>query len=187
MANTAVNFENALVFIYDDNNVLIARTSVTKHNPDKKYIEVTEGLDNSIEPKTRLQILIVHPAGACECSGMIKGERHGVYRIQIYDERQRDVRVSVRRTVHANAVISDMINGSEAATFNDPVPVVIENMSTTGILIRSGKTHLEVGSLLQIELKVEKKTGILYGEVLREQKLSAGALGYGCQLHFFDQ
>jgi len=186
MANATENFVNALVFIYDSSNVLIAKTSVIRHNPEKKYIEVGEGLSN-IEMKTRLQILIVHPTGACECTGMIKSERQGIFRILIYDERQRDVRVSVRRTVHANAVISDMINGTEAGTFSEPVPVVIENMSTTGILIRSGKTRLEVGSLLQIELKVEKKTGILYGEVLREQKLFAGAYGYGCQLHFFDQ
>jgi len=186
MANTTLNFENALVFIYDVNNVLIARTSVIRHSADKKYIEVAEGLDK-IEPKTRLQILIVHPSGASECSGMLKSERQGVFRILIYDERQRDVRVSVRRTVNAKAVISDMISEKDAGSFGEPLPVLIENMSTSGILIRSGKTRIDVGTLLQIELRVEKKTGILYGEVLREQMLTGGAYGYGCQLHFFDK
>jgi len=185
MAKTADSFENALAFIYDNNNVLVAKTSVIRHDPDKKYIEVAEGLDN-IEPKTRLQILIVHPTGASECSGMLRSERQGIFRILIYDERQRDVRVSVRRSIHAKAVISDMVNDSEAGALGEPLPVVIENMSTSGILIRLGNTRLDVGTLLQIELKVDNKTGILYGEVLREQKLSAGAYGYGCRLHFFD-
>ena len=184
MAKSEVDFVNSLVFIYDKNNNLVTKTTVTGHNRDEKYIEVSEGLDK-IEPKTRLQLLIIHPHEASEYNGIFVDSRNGKYRILVYDRRKRDVRVSVRRTVNVSAIISDMVLESEAETLEAPLPVVIEDMSTTGILIKSRAMRLEMGALLQIELKAEKKTGILYCEIVREQKKADGAYRYGCQLYFF--
>jgi hypothetical protein len=65
--------------------------------------------------------------------------------------------------------------------------VTIENMSVSGILIRSQEMRIEAGSLLQVELNVQGKTGILYCEVIREHMHEDGAYRYGCQLYFFDK
>ena len=186
MANTAEDFENALVFVYSKYGDLITKTSVSAYDPDEKYIDVAEGLD-SIEPKTRLQLLVVHRNGANEFSGIFETGIPGGFRVLIYDEHQRDVRVSVRRTINATAVISDMVTESETGTFDEPLPVMIENMSTTGVLVKSGRTRMDIGALLQIELRVDERTGILYGEVLREQRLADGTFGYGCKLYFFNK
>jgi len=184
MANSEFDFVNSLVFIYDKNNKLITKTTVTGHNRDERYVEVSDGLDR-IEPKTRLQLLIIHTQGASEYNGILVDARNGKYRILVYDEMKRDVRVSVRRTVNVSAIISDMVLETEERALEAPLPVVIENMSTSGILIKSRGMRLEMGALLQIELKADRKTGILYCEIVREQKQADGAYRYGCQLYFF--
>jgi len=185
MATTAGHFTDAPVFIYDKNNKLVTQTAITGHNTKEMYIEVSEGLEK-IEPRTRLQLLIIHANGASEVSGILKeSTRPGVYEILIYDEHSRDLRVSVRRTINTSAVISDMVVDSNAKELTAPLPVIIENMSTTGILIKSSGLRIELGALLQIELNVEKKIGILYCEVLREKKHPGNEYSYGCQLYFF--
>lgn len=194
MSGANGHLKDSLVFIYNKNNKLIAKTSVVSHDADKKTIEVSEGLEK-IEPRTRLQLLIYHSGGASEFKGIVKqGTQAGKLEILIYDEKNKDARVSVRRTLNAPAVISDMIVNPEAEEQDleesdapaPMLPVTIENMSVSGVLITSREMRLQTGTLLQIELKVDKKTGILYGEVLREQERDDGAHSYGCQLYFFN-
>jgi len=185
MADPNGHYLGALVFIYDKNNDLVARTAITGHNRKEKTITVSEGLDR-IEPKTRLQLLILHPGGASEYKGILKDSVQGKYDILIYDEHLRDLRASVRRRLDASAVISDMMTDSDQQAAKEPLPVIIENMSTTGMLILPQDTRLEIGALLQIELNMGNKTGVLYCEVLREQEHPDGERRYGCKLFFFD-
>ena len=179
-------FLEALAFIYNKNNDLVTKTAITGYDPEEMSIEVSEGLE-SIEPKTRLQLLIIQSGGASEFKGILKeGFHDGKYTILIYDEHQRDVRASVRRTLNASAVISDMVTDQDAIAAAEPLPVIIENMSTTGILLASRDTSLEIGALLQVDLHMGNKIGVLYCEVLREQEQADGMMHYGCQLFFFD-
>jgi len=186
MADITGDFTGSLVFIYDTDGNLLAKTTVTGHNPGKSYIEVAESMGN-VKSGTRLQLLIVHESIASELGGTFNGLRKGLCRISIYGERQRDVRTSVRHTLNASAVISDMVIDSGPEELSAPLPVTIENMSVSGILIRSQEMRIETGSLLQVELNVQGKTGILYCEVIREHMHEDGAYRYGCQLYFFDK
>ena len=186
MANHASHFVDSLVFIYDTENNLIARTTVTGYGRDEMYIEVAGGLEN-VKPGIRLHLLIIHSTGASELSGTYKSMRQGIYEISIYGERQRDVRASARRVLNTSAVISDMVSELGTEELSAPLPVTIVNMSTTGVLISPKDIHLKTGALLQIEFNVSRKVCILYAEVVREQTDSDGTLRYGCRLHFFDR
>jgi len=185
MANLASNFIDAVVFIYDKDDNLITKTIITGHNRNEMYIEVARGLEN-VKLKTRLQLLIIHSGGASEVSGSLKSVRQGLYEISIFGERHRDVRESARRTINASAVISDMVKDSESEKLTAPIPIVIENLSTTGILLRVRDVRLEMGAFLQIEFKLHGKDVILFGEVLREQRYDGVTCKYGCKLYFPD-
>ena len=185
MANLASHFTDALVFIYDANYNFIAKTIVIGHDRDEMYIEVKDGLD-SVKPRTRLHLRIIHSAGASELKGIFKCARQGIYEISIYGEKQRDVRASTRLRLNASAVISDMITASEIDIPGSHLPVTIENISTTGILIRSNGKRFEMESLLQVEFNLRGKNVIVYGEVVREQAHDAETYKYGCQLKFLD-
>ena len=184
MANYTGHFVDSPVFIYDTGNNLIARTKITGYGKDEKYIEVADGLKN-VKPGTRLQLIIIHSTGASELGGVLKSVRQGIFEISIYGEKEREVRNTARRVINASAVISDMVCGYETRTPSEPLPVVIVDMSTTGILINSGDSRLDMGTLLQVEFTVSKKTCILYGEIVRERADENGAHEYGCKLYFF--
>ena len=186
MAENAERFSDALVFVYSRNDVLIAKTAVLGFNRGKLFIKDTEGL-KGVKLGTGLHLLILHASGASEMSGTLRKTHEGVCIISIHDERSRDVRTSVRHTINTSAVISDMVIGDEAETLEAPIPVMIENMSTSGVLLKSQDARLEIGALLQVEFNANGRTGILYGEVVREQKPTDKDYRYGCQLHFFNK
>ena len=183
MASFTLNFTGSMVFVYDSSNDLITETVVSGHNRDEMYIEISSGLEG-LRPGARLNLLIIHSAGVSELSGFLRGVRQGIFEVSIYDERQRDVRASVRRTLKINAVISDMVTDDDSSAIFSPLPVTIENMSTSGILITLHSARLEKGALLQIEFHLNNKTAVVYGEIIREQVQKDGSFAYGCKLHF---
>jgi len=185
MAYLSNQFVDSPVFIYDNKNKLIAKTVVTGFNRDEMYIEVPRGL-SSIKPKTRLHLLIIHPAGVSELSGVLKIVRQGLCEISIFGEQQREGRASDRRIINASAVISDMVTDATAQPLSEPIPVVIENISATGVLVKANAARIEPGSLLQIEFAIGGKAVVLYGEVLRVRFTDGNSFEYGCQLHFPD-
>ena len=186
MANFASNFTDAVVFIYDKDNNLITETTITGHNKVEMYIEVAKGLEN-VKPKTRLQLLIIHSSGVSELNGALKSVRQGIFEISIFGERQREVRTSTRHLLNASAIISDMVIGEELEKLENHINVTIENLSTTGILLKVRGNRFKIGTYLQIEFKLHNKNMMLFGEVLREQVIAKDTCKYGCKLHFVDQ
>ena len=185
MANLANNFMDAPIFIYDKNNNLITKTVVTGYNRDEMYIEVAKGLEN-IKPKTRFQLLIIHSGGASELNGSLKSVRQGIFEISIYGERQRDVRASVRRTINASAVVSDMAKDYRSERLHEPIEILIENLSTTGLLISTKANRFEIGTFMQIDFKLHGKDVVLFCEAVREQVLAGDVFKFGCKLVFLD-
>jgi len=188
MAVGAGRFLGSPIFIYDENNNLITSTTVTGHSRGEMYIEVSEGLGNVKPKKDRLQLLILHPGGASELSGFVSLVRQGVYEIAIFGERAREARVSKRYNINASAVISDMATESDPDALIAPLPVTVENISATGVLIKSKDTRIEIGALVQVEFEMSGKEITLYGEIVREEVVGSNVYEYeykyGCQLHF---
>jgi len=185
MAYLASDFTDALTFIYDSKNNLITRTTITGFNRDEMYVEISAGLEN-VKLRSRLNLLIFRPGGASELSGFLKSVRQGIYEVSIFGEQQREVRTSVRRTLNASAVVSDMVSDSEPGAIYEPLPVTIENMSTTGVLVGTRTMRFKKGSILQIEFDLNGKTAIIFAEVIREDKQSDETYKYGCKLSFLE-
>ena len=185
MAYLASHFLDSPVFIYDANNDLIAKTTVTGYNRDEMYIEVPRGAVD-IKLKARLHLLIIHSAGVSELSGILRSVHHGLYEISFYGEQQREGRASNRRALDYTAVISDLQADSASGELQAPIPIMIRNISATGVLVRIENTRLEMGTILQIELSIGGKEAILFGEVIRERIIDDNTFEYGCQLHFLE-
>ena len=186
MAYLARKFDGAMVFVYDSDGCLITRTTVAKFDRNEMYIEITEGM-GEIKPGSRLKLLIIHSEGASEMKGKLKSVRQGIYEISVYGESKRDARSSVRYPLNDSAVISDMATDSGRGKLSELVTITIEDLSSTGVLIRTQGARFEKGTLLQIEFHAHGKDGILYGEVVREQICGHGVYKYGCKLFFMDK
>ena len=185
MAHSVSRFMDSPVFIYDDKNNLITKTTVTGYDRNEMYIEVPKGTTD-IKSKTRLQLLIIHSAGVSELSGFLQSVRQGIYEISFYGERQREGRASDRRTIDAFAVISDMQTDTSSTELQAPIPILIENISATGVLVRVEDRPLDIGTILQLELSIGGKDVILFAEIVREHTIDENTNQYGCQLHFLD-
>lgn len=186
MAYIGSQFTGSLVFVYDKDDNLITKTRITAQDRDEMYIEITEGMEN-IKPGTRLKLLIIHSEGASELKGTLKSVRQRIYEIAIYGEIKRDTRSSVRYPLRNSAIISDMATGSERERLSEPIPVTIEDLSLSGIQVKTNGVRFEMGTLLQIEFSTQGKDGILYGEVVREQACGNGVYKIGCKLFFMDE
>ena len=185
MAYLASHFMDSPIFIYDEMNNLITKTTVTGYDRDEMYIEVPKGTAD-IKLKARLHLLIIHSTGVSELSGFLRSMRQGIYEISFYGEQQREGRTSNRRTIDAFAVISDMQTDSSTAGLQEPIHILIQNISGTGVLVRIENKRLEIGTILQIELNIGGKEVILFAEVIRERDIDGNTIQYGCQLHFLD-
>ena len=185
MAYLGSRFTGSLVFVYDKDDNIITKTTITGYDRDEMYIEIVEGMED-IKPGTRLKLLIIHSSGASEMKGTLKSIRQGIYEITIYGEYKRGTRSTVRFPLWNSAVISDMATDSGRERLSEPVPVTIENLSSGGVLIRTQGDRFEIGTLLQIEFRAHGKEGLLYGEVVREQACNHGVYKYGCKLFFMD-
>ena len=183
MPYTMGNFTDSLVVIYDSENNYITKTVITAHNKLGMLIEVAEGLAN-VRLGTRLNLMIIHADGVSEFGGILKSWHSDIFEIGLFNERSRRKRSATRHTPNISAVIHSMIVGTTQEMLRSPMNVTIENMSTTGVLIRSPLAQLPVGAILQIELKISGRSVVLHGKVLREQENDDTSFGYGCKLMF---
>ncbi|MCL2151426.1 MAG: PilZ domain-containing protein [Oscillospiraceae bacterium] len=183
MAKSLTNFTDSLVIIRDNGNNLITETIVTGYNRDEMYIEVTEGMEN-VKPGARLRLLIIHPDGVSEFSGTLKYSRQGIYEIPIFGEQTRGARATARYPLNADALIKEMVVNSEKVSLRDPIQVSLENISKSGIFIKSPEIRFINDVVLWIEFNVKGKEMVLNAKVVREQKNNDNSYSYGCQLVF---
>jgi len=179
------HFEDSLAVIYDSENRFITKTIITKHDRSTMYITIAEDL-KGIKNGARLNVLVVHSGGASEFGGILRRSRAGISQceISLFSEKQRYVRASKRHMLNIPAFINDLIINKKEESFIEPLHVVIEDLSTTGIRIKSPGVRLEVGYILTIEFLLNGKEAIINGKVTREQTNPDNTFSYGCQLIF---
>ena len=184
MASLGGSFTGSLVVVYDQDNNYITKTVITGHDKKDMYIELAGGLEK-VRIGARLNLLIVHAKGASEFGGTLKILRQGRYEISLFGEKKRGARDSTRRTMNTVAVIKHYFFNNIRDTFNEPVDVIIENISTTGVSLKSMQTRFILSAVLEIEFNLHGKSVIIHGKVLREQENDDGSCNYGCKLIFY--
>jgi len=183
MTTRVRSFTDSLVVIYDNDGYFITKTMVTGHNRHEMYIEVTDGLEY-IKPGSRLRLLIIHSAGASEFGGALKQIRQGIYELSLFGERPRSARGTSRHALNSSAFVSEIIINSEKVALAEPASIIIENISTTGVLVRSPELQFILGVTLQIEFSINGRSTIVYGKTVREQLNADKTYSYGCRLVF---
>jgi len=183
MAKTPDLYTDSLVIIYDSANNYITRTSITAHDKREMIIEVSGNLEH-IHTGTRLNLLIIHSNGVSEYGGVLQRGQRGTLEITLFGERKRESRHSSRLPLNAPAVIKTLVVNSVEEKLPAAQQVIVENISSTGILIRSPRVRFVAGSVLQIEFTMNEVDAILYGRVIREQRNKDNSFNYGCQLVF---
>jgi len=177
-------FRNCPVVIYDaDDSNIIARTNVEAHYAGGKSIVISEEM-KSIERGTHLKLLIIHESGVSEFRGIARGFFDGTREITLYDEQQREARAAVRHDLNVPAVVTGIVDDSVRKPLQPPLKVVVENMSSTGVLIKVESENFDIDCVLEINVDIGGNPALLTTKVVREQVNADKTLSFGCRFIF---
>jgi len=183
MANSMGNYTNSLAVIYDADNNCISRTMITGHDRRAMTVEISDALEN-IKAGARIKLLIIHHDSVSEFNGVLRRPRSGVCEISLFAEHEREGRTSSRHTLNRSGVVNNMIINRQQGPFPQPLNIIIENLSTTGILVKSPVGGFMVGSIIQVEFDAGGKEATVFGKIVRENINDDNTVSYGCQLVF---
>ena len=189
MAGTAVNFKDCPVFIHDEEGNYIAKAIISAYFKPEMRIVISGGHEDpenfdDIKIGTRVNILIIHPDSTYEFGGVTRTNNGSSCEITLFRERERTGRASSRHSLDTPAFINRMIVDSAQEQFSEPVTVIIENISATGVLVRSPLMRFKKGTALEFEVNINGKDVLLDARVVREQTNDDGSDSYGCQFIF---
>ncbi|MDR0469846.1 MAG: PilZ domain-containing protein [Peptococcaceae bacterium] len=186
MTTNASTFIDCPVIIYDDNDNYLDRSYITEHDKNSMYIEIYGKLD-TVNEGSRIKLLIVHSGGASEFGGVARRVTNNRRLISLHNEHSRNARNSVRHTINSPASVTSLAHGSERKIYDDPPKVVVENISATGVLLKSYSKHYRVGSIMDIDLAIDGKTVRLTCKIIREMLNADDTFGFGCKFIFTQQ
>ena len=189
MAGSAANFKNYPVFIHDEDGNYIAKAIISAYFKPEMRIVISRGPEDpenfdDIKIGARVNILIIHPDSTYEFSGVTRSNNGTSCEITLFRERERTGRASPRHTLNIPAFVGRMIVDSSQEQFSEPVTVIIENISATGVLVRSPLMRFKKGTALEFEVNINGKDVLLDARVVREQTNDDGSDSYGCQFIF---
>ena len=190
---TLYDFIDCPVVIYDDDNAYITKAIIASYDRREKSIEIYENeileeLEN-IKQGAHLDILIIHAGGAVEFSGRMSKIRKnaGLREIMLFNERQREARNSIRHKLNAPALLHSLTAASgEKTPFDPPLQVLLENISTTGALIKAPPTNFELNSILEIHVTIQEKDVLFQGLVTRVHEDPDYGVDLGCKFVFVE-
>jgi len=183
MAGVAGSFVDALVVIYDKDYNYVTKTVVTGHDRKAMHIEIAS-VDEELRVGMRLYLLIIHGEGASEFRGVVRTVSFSMSEISLFAEKPRAGRGAVRHTLNVPASVSKLIIDREEHKPNEPMQVTIENLSSTGALVKSPVLYFEAGTILQIDFSIHDREATINARVVREQINSDNSYSFGCQLMF---
>ena len=178
------NFINCPVIIYDNDNNYITKAIVEEYNKRDKSIIVSEDLEH-ITQAARLKVLIIHPGGATEFNGTRMRSFKGIInKIELFNEQQRGARTAIRYQLDSPAAIRSFVVKSGQELLNPPLDVIVENISSAGVLVKSPPGHLKINHILEIHVNIQDREIVLFGKITREKANTDKTVSYGCKLIF---
>jgi len=180
------SLEGFPVVIYDSENNYITKAIIQVYDKSDMSIEISEELPD-IRQGTRLSLLVIHPGGASEFSGIARRMHAGMREISLFNERQREARTSARHSLNEPAVINNLIVNAQKKALPAPLSITVENISTTGALVIAPEESIALGDVLEIDINISGQAALLYGAVVRAQPIGDGLIKFGCRFVFFEQ
>jgi len=177
-----MNLTNCPVIVYDDKNTLIAKSIISEHYISDMIIRISNEL-REVQEGDRINLMVIHPASAITYSGTARRIRASMREVTLFNERQREARASLRHNLDSPAIAKILKDGTPQSAEN-PVPVVVANISTTGAFIKSPVGSFEMGSKVEIDINIQDRRVLLYGTILRAVRNSDGSRSYGCKFFF---
>lgn len=159
---------------------IISETTVLDYDRQRRVITV-DGRGFQEEEATRVVLLIISRTQMLECAGIARRvSGSGKREIPIYRVQVKESRVSTRFEVRAPAKILSLSMSGRMIPMDEPLEVTVINISTSGILLSTKDTTLQVGSRFQLWMERLGKDTAVNSTVVRELGAQKGERRLGC-------
>jgi len=179
MAALGGNFTDYSVFIYDTYGNHLINTIVTDHDKVAKQVQVST-MPKELKVNDDCKLLILSSPTPCEFQGKVKKVGGSQY-IAMFQGYEKESRGSTRYSVKTPALISTLICDGEPYPLQNPVKVILLNISTTGIRFRAPFYSFQDGDIFKIHFIIKDSKKELTAEVVNHFDNEPQASDYGCR------
>lgn len=178
------NYNGCRIFIQDEDGNNVASTTVIEHN--KAYMTIlVRGILNNVRSDVFVTVLIMSNNGIHEYRGKLRKmlTASSATEIALFQgQLKKESRISKRYVVNTKAVVKSLIINRNHVPLLNPLDISIENLSSSGVLIRTQPNCFNVNSIIELKLNIGNSPTTLYGKVVRLQAVDTHNTEYGCKL-----
>jgi hypothetical protein len=180
MAVTGASFTGYTAYVYDINDVLLAKTKIAGH--DRKEMQIELSGRSGLKHGDKCKVLVLSLPVPQEFMGTALVNRMGTASILLYRGRNKENRESARYKVDVSVGVENHIRGRHSQCSEAPPVVRLVNISSGGARILASRESVEVGDKLEILLKIGSTDERVWLEVVNCLPLAGETAEFGCKM-----
>jgi len=173
------DFTNQTVLIYDTNGNHLISTHVVDYDKVVKQLTV-HTIPEELKLNDTCKLLILSAPTPCEFGGKIKGTLHNPY-IALFQGQTKENRDAARYLVTTPAIIPAYIIDSIVHPIQNPIKVVLINISTSGVRFRAPFYSFEIGDEFQMHFVINNNQKAMIAHVVNVKDNEPISSDYGCR------
>ena len=179
MSALGSDFTDNTIFIYDTSGIHLKDTSVTSHDRRTQHIQVG-AMPAELKINDNCKLLIMSSPAPCEFLGKVKREGGNLY-IAMFQGQEKESRGATRYPVTTPAMIDSFIVDNQEHPLQNPIHVVLINISTTGVRFRAPYYSFEEGDVFRMHLVISNNKRRITAEVNNYVDEELKHSDYGCR------
>jgi hypothetical protein len=180
MAITEVSLAGYTAYVYDINDVLLAKTKIAGH--DRKEMQIELSGRPGLKHGDKCKVLVLTFPVPQEFMGTALVSRLGPVTILLYRGRHKENRESARYQVDVSVEVENFIPGRQPQNWKTPLVVRLINISSGGARILAPREAVSIGDKLEILLKIGSKDERVWLEVLNTLPVTRESAEFGCKM-----
>lgn len=181
-----INSKNRDIAIINDEKTgeLLAKAAIINYDKARQIITIDSRYFISDE-SPRVTMLILLAESIIECQGVVrKFDSLGYREIAVFNTKEKESRTSVRYALQADAVIENILIAGGTSPLAESFPVTLRNISSSGALLSTSRTDLDIGTTFQLKLKIGGNDVVIHTSVVRIVSSKDGVMELGCSFSF---
>ena len=177
------NLRDCKVFINaEKGNQLVAKTVILDYDSERMAITV-DGSNFQMKENEKVSLLVLHASSVYEYLGIVRRKDvSGRQEITLFKGHEKEDRESIRYVVNVPGKVEGIFIGNMKAALNPPPEILIVNISTSGILMRTMASTFNVGTSFQFSMSINSNKTVLTAIITRVNHLGNNEFEYGCSL-----
>lgn len=169
---------------------VIADTMIMEHDRKRQTISVDDRFfgEGCVERLKYLSLLILQKSSILECKGSLRRRNaYGYREIALFHQQEKESRSTKRYVVKTPAKIENLVITGNLFSLNKPLDVMVENISTKGMLIQTRVGVLRIGADFLLKMNIGGSITMIHSTVVRIHGENESLGEYGCRLNYLCQ